>query len=437
MEPSQLQEEIRRDSPRDEPATRLHSALQPVLAASPSTRPVVSRIVTSFPADPPSYKRPPPSAIPSSEPLQTPISHGSSPASRPELPRKLLVVPYPQSPHSRSPEGHLAEPTKPLRIKKLSPRADEPSVFGTHALDGRLLSPFIGAQPPPSEVVETPPSMSESRVLHWLQQLPTTPNEFVPVPFANRNPPSSSHQPIPQTVNRPPPGTPTLSAPSRKDAAYPRPNADDVYKRLEDFFSPHDLDQPADPPTPTAAVEIWPNPNPRHTKRLSIRVVAAERQKRVASAGGAHSTIDIPALPRTHAPQPREGVNDFVQVSPPVQKTPRPRTHPKSAGKFVFTLQVLTYSHTVLLAVKFRWLRGELVGQGTFGQVYMALNATSGEIIAVKQAEIPQSRSDRENSRQLAVMEAIRTENDILQRLSHPHIVEYLGYEETPAVFSM
>ncbi|KAG8745039.1 hypothetical protein FRC10_009013 [Ceratobasidium sp. 414] len=83
------------------------------------------------------------------------------------------------------------------------------------------------------------------------------------------------------------------------------------------------------------------------------------------------------------------------------------------------------------------WVRGELIGRGTFGRVYLATRSTTGETMAVKQANLPQNEADRNDSRQTAVIEAMRVECDILRELDHPHIVQYLGSEETTNTFSM
>lgn len=83
----------------------------------------------------------------------------------------------------------------------------------------------------------------------------------------------------------------------------------------------------------------------------------------------------------------------------------------------------------------FRWVRGELIGKGTYGKVYLALNATTGEMIAVKQVEMPRTASDRDDSRQVSVVEALKLESETLKDLDHPHIVQYLGFEETPTFF--
>lgn len=37
----------------------------------------------------------------------------------------------------------------------------------------------------------------------------------------------------------------------------------------------------------------------------------------------------------------------------------------------------------------------------------------------------------------MAVMEALRLENEVLKNLDHSNIVQYLGFEETPTCLSM
>ncbi|KAJ7293506.1 kinase-like domain-containing protein [Mycena rebaudengoi] len=65
----------------------------------------------------------------------------------------------------------------------------------------------------------------------------------------------------------------------------------------------------------------------------------------------------------------------------------------------------------------FQWVRGELIGKGSYGRVYLALNVTNGELMAVKQIE---------------VVEALKFESETLKNLEHPNVVQYLGFEETP-----
>lgn len=69
--------------------------------------------------------------------------------------------------------------------------------------------------------------------------------------------------------------------------------------------------------------------------------------------------------------------------------------------------------------------------------MYVALNTTTGEMNAVKQVEIPRTEDDRNNSRRVTAVEALRLENEILKDLDHQNVVQYLGFEETPIVLSM
>jgi len=85
----------------------------------------------------------------------------------------------------------------------------------------------------------------------------------------------------------------------------------------------------------------------------------------------------------------------------------------------------------------FRLIRGKLIGKGTYGKVYVALNATTGETIAVKQVKIPRKKSGRNDSRQVTVAEALKLESETLKDLDHQNVVQYLGFEETSKYLSM
>ncbi|POW08686.1 hypothetical protein PSTT_07358 [Puccinia striiformis] len=64
----------------------------------------------------------------------------------------------------------------------------------------------------------------------------------------------------------------------------------------------------------------------------------------------------------------------------------------------------------------FKWVKGELIGKGSFGQVYL---------------------SDRECERQKSVVNALKSEIHLMRDLEHPNIVQYLGFEETTANLSI
>jgi hypothetical protein len=59
--------------------------------------------------------------------------------------------------------------------------------------------------------------------------------------------------------------------------------------------------------------------------------------------------------------------------------------------------------------------------------VYLALNATTGDMLACKQVVIPSTTSDKDDERQLSVVAALKSEIETLKDLDHPRIVQYLG----------
>lgn len=82
-------------------------------------------------------------------------------------------------------------------------------------------------------------------------------------------------------------------------------------------------------------------------------------------------------------------------------------------------------------------MRGELIGKGTYSRVYLALDTTTGEMVSVKEVEAPKSKDDRDIQHQMSLAKALKAESSLLQELDHPHIVQYLGFEETSDVLSM
>lgn len=74
------------------------------------------------------------------------------------------------------------------------------------------------------------------------------------------------------------------------------------------------------------------------------------------------------------------------------------------------------------------WVRGELLARGTFGNVYLALNAATGEMMAIKQVGTPDS--DSRSLQRTSAVELLRREHEVLKDLDHPNIVQYLGYKE-------
>lgn len=85
----------------------------------------------------------------------------------------------------------------------------------------------------------------------------------------------------------------------------------------------------------------------------------------------------------------------------------------------------------------FRWFKGQLIGKGTYGRVYLGMNATTGEFLAVKEVEVnPKAASgDKEKMREMVA--ALDQEIDTMQHLDHVNIVQYLGCERKETSISI
>ena len=75
-----------------------------------------------------------------------------------------------------------------------------------------------------------------------------------------------------------------------------------------------------------------------------------------------------------------------------------------------------------------KWMKGALIGQGSFGCVYLALHAVTGELLAVKQVEAPSPGANSQNDhRKKSMIDALKREISLLRDLRHANIVQYLG----------
>ncbi|EEH20277.2 STE/STE11/BCK1 protein kinase [Paracoccidioides brasiliensis Pb03] len=77
----------------------------------------------------------------------------------------------------------------------------------------------------------------------------------------------------------------------------------------------------------------------------------------------------------------------------------------------------------------FRIIRGQLIGKGTYGRVYLGINADNGEILAVKQVEVSPKAAGQDKDKMKEMVSALNQEIDTMQHLEHPNIVQYLGCE--------
>lgn len=71
-----------------------------------------------------------------------------------------------------------------------------------------------------------------------------------------------------------------------------------------------------------------------------------------------------------------------------------------------------------------KWIKGALIGAGSFGKVYLGMDASTGLLMAVKQVELPTGSAPNEE-RKKSMLSALEREIELLRDLHHPNIVQY------------
>lgn len=249
-----------------------------------------------------------------------------------------------------------------------------------------------------------------------------------------------------------------------------RPPPEQLYENLDEFFPKHDLDKPvmeaggapnspmtgsavtvekaqASPSTATPVSPSSASSLARHKK--SIRRIAEDRRRymernepgammRQSGGLGVGLTSLTPANASSAAAAAVGNDGNLGRKRSTklwgtrlLEMTPG-QDQQGGAGSAATSASPVTDASGSSSRPVFKWVKGDLIGKGTYGRVYIALNATTGEMIAVKQVERPRTDSDREDSRQKGVVAALKSEIDTLKDLDHPNIVSYLGFEETP-----
>lgn len=214
---------------------------------------------------------------------------------------------------------------------------------------------------------------------------------------------TSSRKPA-AAVNKPLP-TPPLKKTSGAVFWGERPPAEVVFQHMEQFFDSKDLDK-----------EVVVEPIKRHTK--SIRLVAREASRKYKN-----NNMVRRKSTKVWGQRVVELKNRSQKVMarlPSVSEHMR-LSHGQSSTKEEGTDDTM------------QWIRGKLIGKGSFGRVYLAFNVGTGEVIAVKQVEIPKTASDLLNEEQHDMVEALYQEIMTLRDLDHENIVQYLGYGQDNA----
>ncbi|KAJ2371526.1 mitogen-activated protein kinase kinase kinase, partial [Coemansia sp. RSA 2607] len=261
-----------------------------------------------------------------------------------------------------------------------------------------------------------------------------------------------------------------------------RPTADAIGDRLDEFFPGHDLDGPLEQPglQPLAQPTMQPAAQPPPVaRRKSVRMLVQEtRQTRLA--GRPNTQSQQPQHQPQQLPPPVRRKSTKLwgcipeEIHPPLRTDDivrralsllrRPDADPQAERAVVEAAlrcadpRALgsTRAHFVserarqqpgvrgLQMITIRWIKGKLIGKGSFGHVYLAINATTGELIAVKQIRLPRDLCAADTAPGGATAahaeDAIRmmyTEVELLKDLDHDNVVQLLGFEVANGVMSM
>ncbi|RIB01269.1 kinase-like domain-containing protein [Gigaspora rosea] len=209
-----------------------------------------------------------------------------------------------------------------------------------------------------------------------------------------------------------------------------RPSTDDVFEDIEQYFPHHNVDMPI-----VDAHESTQNPSPSGEPSPQTKPISAIPEKTGAKISRGKSIRVVVREMRDREHTHRKSVdattiNEGKRLSRkpttklwgkrPVERIPPGKKAPCLSGS----------DENCNEKKPVNWVKGKLIGKGNFGKVYLALNLSSSEMMAVKQIELLQTLSDKSNERQKVQIKSFKDEMEILKDLDHENIVSYIGYEE-------
>ncbi|KAI9823308.1 MAG: hypothetical protein M1832_002532 [Thelocarpon impressellum] len=268
-----------------------------------------------------------------------------------------------------------------------------------------------------------------------------------------------------------------------KDVWASRPPAEVLIDRLDDFFPNVDLDQPlaledsGEPASPTSPIAeaarvvgdsdtTTSHLSSGHAKPLSLGPTRATGSQQ--TEGGDTLGSEIPASRRPDSVQSvaqrnvrKSGglgrMKSIREVAIGAQEANRKRQSTPAAGTNTTTNLMRRKSTKMfganIVQIKpqrgsrlgrlpdvpqdtlpkrqttFKWVRGQLIGKGTYGRVYLGFNPIAGEFLAVKQVEVNRAAAGQDKDKMKEMVAALDQEIDTMQHLDHENIVQYLGCE--------
>lgn len=222
-----------------------------------------------------------------------------------------------------------------------------------------------------------------------------------------------------------------------------RPSIEVLYNKLDTFFPKTDLDKP---------IPVELETPPASPVDGAISPISEERRKETTKSVPNMDADEVLVMPETARRVLRNSrrktirgiAREYSIARRRLLQTPEAkkdsqllrRQSTKLWGRKVVELTLTDMKYDYISKLKnnrgemkqFAWIKGELIGKGTYGKVFLALNVTTGEMMAVKQVDVP--RTGFANKEMKDIIDALLLEVKTMKDLDHPNIVQYLGFEE-------
>lgn len=250
----------------------------------------------------------------------------------------------------------------------------------------------------------------------------TSPVESPPSPVESDKRPESQKSGTSSSTTTTATNTTTTTTPMRQNSSEDdmfgeRPTVERLYRDIDKYLPGHDLDQEIlvdqqqqQQQQQQAAPVIAPAVSRRLLgHRQSVRVVAKEAHRRWKQA-----TNNVMV------------VNNLMMRRKSTKMWDRPVERVKPGEES--SIELPPNSPIAVTPNKMIWMRGNLIGRGSFGRVYHAYNIATGEWFAVKQVDAVVTQSDKRNADLQEASDALYREILLLKDLDHINIVQYLGY---------
>lgn len=233
--------------------------------------------------------------------------------------------------------------------------------------------------------------------------------------------------------------SPAESSSSLSSSLDLRPPPEVLYNNLEVFFPKADLDR--------IVVDEVPTNGTGFGRMKSVRIIAQEASRRASYRSPLQNSEKI--AENTHSKLTNSGKNRNLSAfasRPAANSSLLRRKSTKMWGQKVVEVTLDSKNKNDLQKVipkrgkngefvEFAWIKGELIGIGKFGKVYVAMNVTTGDLIAVKQMSINHKFLNRRETND--IVDTFKAEVDSLKDLDHVNIVQYLGFEIKDNTYSI